>query len=220
MKLTNNLYYYPENGPFDSNTYVISGNPSILVDPGNSAFLPQLVASLRQDGIDIKDIGVIVNTHLHGDHCYANEEVRRQYGARIGVHPVQKENYNQVVIQGARYLGIPPIESKEDFILEDGSLSDGDMEVEMICAPGHSPDSVCYYLKADKALICGDVIFHNNVGRVDIPGGSAEELAKSIARLSEIEAEFLLPGHMGIVTGKANVAENFRFVREGVLRWI
>ena len=136
------------------------------------------------------------------------------------MHPVQKEKYQLVVIQGARFFGIPPIETREDCLLDNGRLSVGDTEMELIHAPGHSPDSICYYLKADKALICGDVIFHNNVGRVDIPGGSIDELSKSIERLSELEVEYLLPGHMDIVTGKENVAENFRFVKEHVLRWI
>ena len=220
MKLTNNLYYYPENGGFDSNTYVISGNPGILIDPGNTAYLPQLVEAMSRDGLDPKEIGLVVNTHLHGDHCYANDEFRRLYGASVAMHPVQKEKYQLVVMQGARFFGIPPIETREDYLLEDDSLRAGDTEVEMIHAPGHSPDSICYYLKADKALICGDVIFHNNVGRVDIPGGSIDELTGSIEALSATDTAYLLPGHMEIVTGRENVAENFRFVRERVLGWM
>ena len=108
MKLTNNLYFYPEQGMLDCNTYVITGNPGTIIDPGNPAFLPALVNSLHKDGIDPQSIGIITNTHLHGDHCGANEAFKELSGARIAIHPVQKKFYKLVVIDGARLLGIPP----------------------------------------------------------------------------------------------------------------
>ena len=61
MKLTNNLYFYPEPGIFDCNTYVIKGNPSIIIDPGSTMFLPALIDNLRKDNIDPEGIDVIIN---------------------------------------------------------------------------------------------------------------------------------------------------------------
>ena len=94
------------------------------------------------------------------------------------------------------------------------------MELELIPAPGHSPDCVCFYSRQDKVLICGDVLFDRNTGRVDLPGGSADGLKKSIEGLSHLEVEYLLPGHMDIVAGIENVRNNFDFIRENVLRWL
>jgi glyoxylase-like metal-dependent hydrolase (beta-lactamase superfamily II) len=69
-------------------------------------------------------------------------------------------------------------------------------------------------------LICGDVLFEMNTGRVDLPGGNGEELKKSIEMLSQFDIEYLLPGHMGIVTGAENVVRNFDFIRSNVFQWL
>lgn len=220
MKLTNNLYFYPEQGIFDSNTYVIKGNPSIVIDPGATMFLPTLIDSLHKDGINPKSIDIIANTHLHGDHCGANEAFKQLSGARITLHSIQKKFYNLVVVEGARFFGLPPAEFKEDACLDSDRLSAGDTEFELIHSPGHSPDCVCFYCRQEKILICGDVIFDGNTGRVDLPDGSADELKESIKRLSHLEVEYLLPGHMGIVTGIKNVEHNFDFIKENILRWL
>ena len=59
-----------------------------------------------------------------------------------------------------------------------------------------------------------------NTGRVDLPGGNADELRESIEKLSQLEIEYLLPGHMDIVTGAEKVKHNFDFIRENILRWL
>jgi hydroxyacylglutathione hydrolase len=220
MKLGNNLFFYPEQGMLDCNTYVIGGKPGIIIDPGNAAYVASRVSGLNEDGLDPSDIGIIVNTHLHIDHCGANEAFKNLSGARIALHPVQKKNYRLVVIDGARIFGMEPGEFAEDYILEDNVLASDTVEMEMIVSPGHSPDCVCFYNRRDKVLICGDVLFEMNTGRVDLPGGNAEELKKSIEALSQLDIDYLLPGHMGIVSGVAKVVANFDFLRSNVFEWL
>lgn len=220
MKLTNNLYFYPEQGMLDCNTYVITGSPGIIIDAGNAQFLASLVGSLQKDGIDLTDIGIIVNTHLHIDHCSANEAFKKLSGAKIALHPIQKEYYKLVVIDGARLFGIEPTEFTEDYMLEDSHLGNDGVELEIIQSPGHSPDCVCFYNRQDKVLICGDVLFEMNTGRVDLPGGNGEKLKKSIEELSRLDIEYLLPGHMGVVSGAEKVVNNFDFIRSNVFAWL
>jgi glyoxylase-like metal-dependent hydrolase (beta-lactamase superfamily II) len=69
-------------------------------------------------------------------------------------------------------------------------------------------------------LACGDVLFEMNTGRVDLPGGNAEDLKKSIESLSQLDIEYLLPGHMGIVSGADKVVQNFDFIRSNVFAWL
>ncbi len=220
MKLTNNLYFYPEQGMLDSNTYIIKSNPSIIIDPGNTQFLATKVGMMHQDGIDPKDIGIIVNTHLHIDHRTANEAFKKLSGAKIALHPFQKKNYNLVVLEADRLLGVEPVEFKEDYLLDEKLLKAGEIEIEMIPCPGHSPDCVCYYLPKEKALICGDVLFEMNTGRVDLPGGDAEALKQSIEALAKLDIEYLLPGHMDIVAGAERVKENFSYIKFNVFPWL
>ncbi len=220
MKLINNLYLYPEQGMLDCNTYVITGSPGIIIDPGNAEFLGSRVDGLRKDGIAPGDIGIIVNTHLHIDHCSADEAFKELSGAKIALHPVQKKNYRQVVIDGARLFGLTPQEFTEDYLLDDKLLDIGDVSLELIESPGHSPDCVCFYNKQDRVLICGDVLFEMNTGRADLPGGNGDELKRSIEALSRLDIEYLLPGHMGVVTGADKVAGNFDFIRSNVFPWL
>jgi len=220
MKLTNNLYYYPEKGMLDCNTYVIKGTPTIIIDPGSTQFLTTLIQELHQDGIDAKDIDIITNTHLHCDHCSANEALKQLSGARILSHPLQNKFYNVTVIETAKFFGLPPMEFAADGYIDNNKLDTADMEFELIPSPGHSPDSICFYCQKDRLLICGDVIFAGNTGRVDLPGGNADELRHSIEELSQLEISYLLPGQMDIVTSAEKVKSNFDFINTSVLRWL
>ena len=220
MKLTNNLYLYPERGMLDCNTYVLIGDPGVIIDPGNAEFLPERLDAMRQDGIDTAGIGVIANTHLHVDHCGANQAFKEVSRAEIYLHPVQKSLYDFVVIEGARTFGIEPVDFTEDALFDGDKLLIAGAMWEMILSPGHSPDCVCYYNRAEQILICGDVVFDTNTGRVDLPGGNADELKKTIENLATLEIEFLLPGHMDIVTGAERVKTNFEFIKGNIFPWL
>jgi glyoxylase-like metal-dependent hydrolase (beta-lactamase superfamily II) len=220
MKLTDNLYFYPECGMLDANTYVIRDDINTIVDPGSAQYLPVLVRAMQKDGIKPADINVILNTHLHLDHYDADNDFKKVSGARILVHPRQKEFYDLSVIKVAQFFGMPPQEFKEDALLDSTDLGKGSLGLEVIYAPGHSADSICFYSKKAKFLICGDVLFCGNTGRVDLPGGNASQLRSSIESLSKLDIEYLLPGHMDIVTGAAEVKQNFKYVKENVLGWL
>lgn len=220
MKLADNLYFYPELGMLDSNTYVFTGKPGIIIDPGSADYLQGKIALIRQDGIDPADIGLIVNTHLHLDHCGANDAFKKLSGAKIALHTVQDNNYQFVVVEGSRLFGYDPPEFKRDSLLDDSRLSSGGTDFELLLTPGHSPDCVCFYHRQRKILVCGDVIFEMNTGRVDLPGGNAPDLIKSIEGLSQLDIELLLPGHGDAVAGAENVARNFEYIKREVLPWL
>lgn len=220
MKLENSLYFYPESGMLDCNTYVVPGNPGIIIDPGSPQHVAALLRDMRQDGVNPEEIGAILNTHLHLDHSWGDITFREATGARIILHPRQKEFYDVAVDQTAQFFGLEAPHIQEDECLEDNVLKVGNLTFTLIPSPGHSPDSICYYCAGEKLLICGDVLFERNTGRVDLPGGSAAELKESIESLSKLEIEHLLPGHMGPVSGVRQVRENFDFIRDNVLSWL
>ncbi len=220
MKLLKNLYFYPEKGMMDCNTYVIRDKLSLLIDPGLTDFLPQLLQDMQRDGIDPKTINIIMNTHLHGDHCWSNEAFKKASGAEILLHKVQKQLGDAAANQAAKFFGVPSSQFSEDRVLDEDHLSLGETELEIIPSPGHSLESICFYWREAKVLICGDVIFNQNTGRVDLPGGSAEQLKKSIEKLSKLDVEYLLPGHMDIVTGADNVRRNFEFIKQYVFGYL
>jgi glyoxylase-like metal-dependent hydrolase (beta-lactamase superfamily II) len=101
-----------------------------------------------------------------------------------------------------------------DLLLTEGDLSVGELEFQVIHTPGHSPGSVVLYWPQEKALFSGDLIFRGGVGRTDLPGGNGSALKESIKRLTELEIEWILPGHGDIVSGAAEVKANFNHIEQ------
>jgi hydroxyacylglutathione hydrolase len=107
-------------------------------------------------------------------------------------------------------MSLPELNFKE--VLEEGKWQVGDTELEIIHTPGHSPGSISVYWPEKKTLVCGDLIFEQSVGRTDFPGGDSGLLKESIRRISELDIEILLPGHMNYIQGRDRVKYNFDFI--------
>jgi glyoxylase-like metal-dependent hydrolase (beta-lactamase superfamily II) len=106
---------------------------------------------------------------------------------------VQEETHAPVGIheQDARALG-----RKADFFLRDGqTLTCGDISLEVLHTPGHSPGGVCFL--AGKILFSGDTIFHNGPGNTAIPRSDFQEILRSIhSKIFTLPDDTILyPGH-------------------------
>jgi hydroxyacylglutathione hydrolase len=149
------------------------------------------------------------------------ELVVEKNGALYTLSREEDEFYRTIGKVLFQSFGDEPMEVNPSFYLKEGDLSlgakDDKLAVRVIFTPGHSPGSVSLYLEEDKILISGDVVFAGSIGRTDFPGGSPSLLRKSIDRLSQLDVEYLVPGHsteMGsIIAGKDKVSRNFFTVK-------
>ena len=84
--------------------------------------------------------------------------------------------------------------------LEDGqTLALAGLELKIFHTPGHSPGSCCFLL--EDCLFTGDTLFRFSVGRSDLPGGDAGQLAASLTRLAALPGDYrVFPGHDGPTT--------------------
>jgi hydroxyacylglutathione hydrolase len=222
MKLTDNLYAYVWKGNDNNcNTFiyggVLSGNKHILIDPGHiiTPFLREpayemLTGEIAKDGLNLKDIGLIVLTHAHPDHVESAWKFKEASQAKIALH---KEDAGAM-----RMFGRPV-----DYNLIEGELKlDNLVQTKLIVyhVPGHAPGHIALYWPEKKALAVGDVVFYRNTGRVDLPGGSPAALMKSIETLSGLDTEYLLCGHPyghpGVLQGKKAIQDNFNFLKENI----
>ena len=90
---------------------------------------------------------------------------------------------------------IPPSVPAVD-LAEGGWIRFGDLRLEVLHTPGHTPGSVCLRVADANLLLSGDTLFAGGWGRVDLPGGSPEAMVESIRRLRGLEEGLLvLPGH-------------------------
>ena len=138
-------------------TYILEDEKTgeaVLVDP--SWDLDAVEQLITRNNLKIK---YIVNTHHHFDHTIGNEAMTNTTGAKIIQHEAST--------------------LKHDIIVKDGDkIRFGESEVVVFHTPGHSKDSIC--LVGDGNILTGDTLFVGNCGRVDLPGGSANELYHSL----------------------------------------
>ena len=230
VRVADNLYAYIWQGRGNNcNTClfvnVLRGDrPHVIVDPGHTKnemgepCFDSLTKTVEKDGFKISEIGLVINTHTHVDHCQANELITQHNGALLAISREEEEYYHQ----RSKLFSLfgSPGNLTPSFYLQEGTLNLGaqaKLELQALLAPGHSPGSVCLYWEKEKVLISGDVIFFGSVGRTDLPGGSTSLLKKSIDRLSQLDIECLIPGHSteygSIVKGKENVKRNFQAIK-------
>ena len=187
------------------NTYLIDGPTRVLIDPGHIRLFGHVREGLSQMGLTLEDIGLIICTHAHPDHIEA-VELFKETPAMITLH----ENEWQFI----KSMGRDSDSKGPDFFLKEGNLSVNGMSFAVHHTPGHSPGSVCLYLQEQKLLFTGDLFFKAGVGRTDVPGGAGAQLKESIMRVSELDLEWILPGHGDLVKGKREVAANFDNIKE------
>ena len=76
------------------------------------------------------------------------------------------------------------------------TLEVGDLQIEVIHTPGHSPGSVCFYVAQDSAVITGDTLFAGSIGRTDLPSSDPAAMEQSLRRLVQLPEETTVyPGH-------------------------
>ena len=221
MRFRDDIYVYEWTNYFENNcnTYYIAGDVHALIDPGLSAFVPDLLMRMEKDGIRIADIRYIVNTHSHPDHFEGSELF---YGKtiKIGLH---EEEVKYLKGEGGdlyTMFGLGTPTPQIDWIIKEGELLLGKDIFQIFHVPGHSPGSVALYSPGRGAIFCGDVVFQESVGRTDFPGGNGPLLKNSILQLSRLEIESLFPGHMGIVDGMNNVKKNFHLIIENFFPYL
>jgi glyoxylase-like metal-dependent hydrolase (beta-lactamase superfamily II) len=156
---------------FGSCVYVINlKDKKIIIDTSSLINRKELSQDLRELKINPSKIDIVILTHNHYDHM-----------ENIGLFPNTK-------IYG----------SKEDF-KEKNITNINELnikEFKIIKTPGHTKGGICILYKG--ILFSGDTIFGGGyVGRTDLPGGSYQELKKSIEKLKKAKYEILCPGHLG-----------------------
>jgi glyoxylase-like metal-dependent hydrolase (beta-lactamase superfamily II) len=115
---------------------------------------PSLAGGLQKLGLHPEDIDVVVNTHLHFDHCGGNTRVERDKVVPVfpnARHFVQREEFNHAMHPNERdqasYFreNYEPLDSAGMFTLLEGDsvIAPG---VEVIVVPGHTAHMQCVKL--------------------------------------------------------------------------
>ncbi|MDR9418880.1 MBL fold metallo-hydrolase [Gracilimonas sp.] len=201
-----------EVGPFLENTYLLSkGGEHLLIDPGFSSEPEYQQFKGKLDGT----LKAIVLTHAHVDHVFGLSRVLKDFDVPVYLSDEDRFLWKNYGSQ-AKMFGI----NQGDFGFEPEVLpSEGKFEIgtfSFVClyTPGHSPDHVALYFEDDSALIAGDALFKESIGRTDLYKGNFEVLEKSIKEklYSLPEDTTVYPGH-GPTTTIGYEKKNNAFVK-------
>lgn len=187
--------------PFAENTYIVYDpitKDGIVMDPGMATQIEQKQFDLFVDEQGIR-LSMIVNTHMHIDHCLGNNYVIKKYGIHTAACATEIA-FGENLDQQARFFGLnlKGFNTTVDIILSDGQLLPvGTNTIEIIAVPGHSPGGIAIYDRADGWVLSGDSLFLGSIGRTDLPGSDHSKLIHCIrTRLLTLpEATTVYPGH-------------------------
>jgi len=181
-------------GSFKVNNYILfdeESNEIVLIDAGGD--LEATKAEIDKLGGELK---YLLNTHGHMDHIAGDYDIQNYYNVPIYLHK-DDESLVHEMKQYLQYLGMPDYEEPQNITyIEDGQIFKiGEHIIKTIHTPGHTRGGVSYLI--GDMLFSGDTLFFESIGRTDLPGGSYEELVKSIkTKLFTLPENIIVyPGH-------------------------
>ena len=162
---------------------------TVVVDPAYAAH--DLVDIIEADGMKLS--GALV-THHHPDHVGGAmmgfelkglAELLERQSVPVHVNSLEAEWVSRVT--GIAHSDLTSHEHGD-------KISVGDVEIEFLHTPGHTPGSQCFLL--DGMLVAGDTLFLEGCGRTDFPGGSVDDMYRSLQQLAQLPGDpTVFPGH-------------------------
>ena len=176
-------------GFLQTNGYLVTiGDVCFAVDA------PQdMAAFLKQSG---RKPSHLLLTHQHFDHTMDAAALEKS-----GLSLVAERDFDPsiTISETAIKWGLPGSvpEFKVSRQIQSGNFSIGEVRVEVRSVPGHSPDSIVFYLPDHGVCFSGDTVFQSGIGRSDLPGGNHEQLISGIrGEIFSLPPQTrLLPGH-------------------------
>jgi glyoxylase-like metal-dependent hydrolase (beta-lactamase superfamily II) len=217
MKLTDDVYLvgggdygFNLTHRLDCHVYVVDGGDElVLIDAGFGPGTDDILAVMREDGLDPERVSTIVITHYHADHVGGAASLKRATGAKLAAgveaaETIRVADADQIGLNWAKSFGFYPDDYEWEATEVEIEFADGDriqaggLELELVATPGHCRGHYCVrmvgrdrtYLFTSDCVFWGGAIILQNV-----PDSNVQEYAASCNRLAELEFDALLPGH-------------------------
>lgn len=192
-----------ERGWLSSNNVLIRGNsgPSALVDSGYCSHADQTLALLAS-ALGSRSLDLLLNTHLHSDHCGGNASLQAQYPLlHTLIPPGHAEAVASWDVDALTYAatGQQCPRFRFDGLLTPGQeVQLGDWRWQVHGAKGHDPHSIVLYQPDNRLLVSADALWLNGFGVVfpELEGISAfDEVEETLALIEALKPAVVVPGH-------------------------
>lgn len=183
--------------PFQQNCSILWCTKTMkaaIVDPGGDA--DRIRAAVAETGAQVEKI---LLTHGHLDHAGAAAELSDHFGVPVEgptaadqfLMDTLDKDWAAYGVEGAR-----PV-TPTRYLAEGETVRVGDLELDILHVPGHTPGHLVYVYKPANLALVGDTLFRGSVGRTDFTYGNSEQLITGIREklLPLGDSMVCLPGH-------------------------
>lgn len=206
-----------ERGWLSSNNILFVGaDSSALVDSGYSTHAEQTLA-LVDAALEQRPLDMLLNTHLHSDHCGGNAALQGAYpNLRTLIPPGQAQfvaPWNPVALTYVPTGQICPQFGFSALLRVNHQIELAGRRWQIHAAPGHDPHSIILFEPASRTLISADALWEKGFGVVfpELEGASAfDEVAATFDLIEELDPSTVIPGHGPIFSYRPTVLASAR----------
>lgn len=206
---------------------IVSSDGSILLDGGLPQTAPLIAANIRKLGFDLKEVRLIVNSHMHHDHAGGIAALQRASGATVaasaaGAFALEQggpaEDDPQIGF-GREHNEFPAVAGVR--VVRDGeTLRVGPLAITAHFTPGHTPGGTTWTWRSCEAKKCLDLVYADSLNPVSAPDfrftgdgkypGRVESFRRSIARVEALPCDILLAPHPQLFNMKAKTKRRLK----------
>lgn len=179
-----------------TNTWIVSEPDSdlaVVVDPGplDDGHLRHVIGTAEQAG---KRVALTLLTHGHPDHAEGAARFAELTGTKV------------------RALD-PALRLGDEGLAAGDVITVGGLELRVVPTPGHTADSLCFHLPADRAVLTGDTILGRGTTVVAHPDGRLGDYLDTLRRLRSLTVDdgvhTVLPGHGPVLEDAQGAVEYY-----------
>jgi glyoxylase-like metal-dependent hydrolase (beta-lactamase superfamily II) len=166
--------------PFEQNCTLIWCERTLraaVVDPGGDVDI--ILERIEGAGVNPEKI---LLTHGHIDHAGGTTELKRRLAVPVEGPQIEERFWLDALPQQSRMFGVAAAEAvvPDRWLSEGDTVSVGDLTLQVLHTPGHTPGHVVFFEPVSRIALVGDVLFAGSIGRTDFPRGDYALLISSI----------------------------------------
>ena len=204
VRIYGNTYYVGVHGL--SSILITSPHGDILIDGDIAESAPKIAANVAALGFRMKDIKLILNSHVHHDHAGGIAELQRMSGAKVAASPSTAKALEQGHSgtddpQYGILLPIKPVAHVK--VIKDGqTLHVGSLALTAHFTPGHTPGSTSWTWQSCERERCLNIAYVDSLTAISAPGfhfsskpNVRRDFEKSFVTVSALPCDILLTPH-------------------------